>query len=319
MSNSPNLRQAAVLLSALPKPQLAAILKRLSPAHAAAVSDQLGQLSGVDTAEFNRSVRQFIDCTKTAEPESAPPTVHSCAIEIDRSQTTDNALVLLEELPLERCVELLQGEEASFLAAVLFLVSTQRCAQIVERMELANRARVLRELATIAEISVSTVDHIRRQLQRKLEFGSTIHARPEGMHRVRQILECLDPSLQGTIADSLSATDPTLAAELHRNVFRFNDILRLGRADVKKLLQHIDTAWWAPALRHADARVRKHIFSAMAAAAVKILTDELAALDDLPVDLSNSRQSQIVQALQNLFRQRIISRPHADARSSKAA
>ncbi len=334
MSHTSNLRQAAVLLSALSKPQLAAILKRLSPVQAAKVTDQLGRLSGVDTAEFNRSVRQFIDFTQAAgraatqptnspnepnEPASALHTAQPISLDRDRSLTTDNSLTLLEELPLDRCLELLQGEEAAFLAAVLFLVSAKRCAEIVERMEFGNRARVLRELATVSEISVATIDHIRRQLQRKMEFGSSIHARPEGMHRVRQILEHLDPALQGTIADSLAASDPTLAAELHRNVFRFNDLLRLGRADIKNLLQHVDTAWWAPALRHADLLVRKHIFSAMAAAAAKILTDELAALDELPIDLSISRQSQIVQALQNLFRQRIISRPRIDSRAATAA
>ncbi len=334
MNTPSTLRQAIVLLSALPKPQLAAILKRLAPAQAAIIADQLTRLDAFDTAEFNRAVRQFITVAQqaerpaakisaalrqTIEPKRSSYSPHPSSPDPQSLPGAANLLSLLDELPLERCLELLQGEEAHFLAAVLFLVSAKRCAEIVERMELSHRTRVLLELASIAEIPGATIDHIRRQLQRKLEFGGSIHARPEGMHRVRQMLEHLDPTLQGTIADSLAVTDPTLAAELHRNVFRFSDLLRLTRADVKKLLAQVDTALWAPALRHADERVRQHIFSTMAGAAVKILTQELAGLEELPVDQSIARQQQIVQIAQELFRKRIISRPVVADRHSRAA
>ena len=334
MNTSATLRQAIVLLSALPKPQLGAILKRLAPAQAALIANHLDRFDDVDTAEFNRAVRQFITVARHADPSNS--NVNSTANEAtgpnSLEQTTlpsspdpqslpggANLLSLLDELSLERCLELLQGEDSHFLAAVLFLVSAKRCAEIVERMELSHRTRVLLDLAGIAEIPTATIDHIRRQLQRKLEFGGSIHARPEGLHRVRQMLEHLDPTLQGTIADSLAVTDPTLAAELHRNVFRFSDLLRLTRADVKKMLPFVDTALWAPALRHADERVRQHIFSTMAAAAVKILTQELVGLADLPVDQSIARQQQIVQIAQDLFRKRIISRPVVADRHSRAA
>lgn len=327
------LRQAVVLLSALPKPQLAAILKRLEPSEAAAIADQLSRLGVLDTSEFNRTVRQFITVAQQS-PRKSTSAVQTSVAEPTGNRgmsnlpnAADSASLpgaadlnaLLNELPLERCVELLQGEDPPFMAAVLFLASAKRSAEIVARMELGHRTRVLLEMAGIAEIPASTVDHIRRHLQRKLEFGSAIHARPEGMHRVRQMLEHLDPTLQGTIADSLVVTDPTLAGELHRHVFRFGDLLKLSRGDLKKLFPHVDTTWWAPALRHADDRIRQHVFSTMAGAAVKILMQELAGLEDLPIDQSTARQQQIVQVAQELFRKRIISRPAAEHSKSRAA
>lgn len=328
------MRQAVVVLSALPKPQRTAILQRLTPPQAAAINQLLDKTAAFDTAEFHCAVRQFIQSSQRVQPveltsrsASRPPTAANSNSIPNDSGSSDSPLPreakdlirLFDELTLERCLELLQGEDASFVAAVLFLVSAKRCAEIIQRMELSHRTRVLLDLSSIAEIPPETVEHVRRKLLRKLEFGASLHARSEGMHRVRQILEHLDPSLQGTIADSLASSDPRLAAELHRNVFRFNDLLRMTRGDVKKLLPHVDPSLWGPALRHADERVRKHIFAAMPSDAVKRLRHELEVLQNLAIDQSTAPQQQIVQVAQELFRNRIIARPSSDFRQSSAA
>jgi flagellar motor switch protein FliG len=320
MKTSPQVRRASVLLAALPKPQQAEILKRLRPADAAAIADQLGRLNHVQAVELLRAIRDFLQAAQTlptahdsdAGPDPTTPGSfgnHRSNPWSESEPASDAGLEPFDELPVERCAELLRGEDAAFVATCLFLTPPRRAAQIVERMELAARARVLHQLSSISAVPRGTVEHVRQVLRRKLEFGAAVPARPEGMHRIRQLLEHLDPSLQGTIADSLASTDPQLASELHRTVFRFNDLVRLTRADLKKLFGRVDTSWWAPALRHSDPRVRDQVLATMAGAAAKILREELAGLDELTADESLARQMQIVERAQELFRQRVIHRP----------
>ena len=66
------LRQAAILLSALPKPELAAILKRLEPAHAASLAGQLTKLSRIESAELNVAIGRFLSSIKPQRRTPCP-------------------------------------------------------------------------------------------------------------------------------------------------------------------------------------------------------------------------------------------------------
>lgn len=323
MGNVSSLRQALVLLSALPAPQLRAILNRLAPDEASWIKDHLARTLDFEPIELNSALRSFIQRSQ-AHPSPNSISLDSNPVSVDRHKTRPQQSVpaestnngpantvssLLQELPPARCLELLDGEDSTFVAAVLFLLPGKRCAELIERMALRERSRVLLDLANIAEIPSATIEHIRQKIQRKLEFGTSLNAHSEGIHRIRQLLEYLDPSVQGSIADTLAASNPALAAELHRNVFRFNDLLKMNRADIRKLLSFVDETIWAPALRYADERVRQHVLACMSTTAAKTVKQEMEGLADMPSEQSLARQQQILLIAQELFRKRIIARP----------
>jgi flagellar motor switch protein FliG len=356
---SPLLRQAALLLSALPKPQLAAILKRLSASHAASLSRELSQLREMDSAEMNVAVRAFLDAYQTAAPASATVTVsearavpppHLDPVAGRTGSSANNhaapadpathaskpsspsleppaiadgppppSLLVLEELPVPRCLEALDGEDDSLIAAVLFLLTPKKAAAIVEQMSLERRVAVFQWLSSIQEISRETFDHLRRRLERKLEFGAGLHSRPEGLHRARTVLEQLHPAVQRTIADALVVQNPALASELHRHVFRFNDIVRLHRDDVRKLARLVSIEILAAALKYSENRVRDWIVSSLPPATAQSVADQINALESLSIEASGQAQQTVVDTLQELFRRRVIQRPGPSASAPLAA
>ncbi len=181
------------------------------------------------------SLTHFQTASRNSDRSGETDSVSTANSTIQRGHTGSDderrslTLPLLEEATLDPCLELLDGEDSAFIAAVLFLLTAKKAAAIVEKMSLGRRVAVLQLLAGIDRISRETVDQIQRRLQRKLEFSSGIHSRPEGLHRARTLLEQLNPGVQRAIADALVARNPALANELHRHVFRFNDITRLNR------------------------------------------------------------------------------------------
>ena len=227
-------------------------------------------------------------------------------------------LGFLEELPVEQAVQLLEGEEVTLLAAVLFALSPKKAAAIAERIPVARRVQMFQVLASIEDLSDATLDHIRQRLERKLEFGNDLHARPEGLHRARQLLEQLSPGVQRGIADALAVHSPQLASELHRNVFRINDLPRLHRHDLEKVVRLIAPDVLGAALKHADNRVREFVLAVLPTAGAQELAQHLETLE-IDRQASSDAQQQIVDVVHELFRKRIITRPRTETTLRRAA
>jgi flagellar motor switch protein FliG len=154
--------------------------------------------------------------------------------------------------------------------------------------------------------------HVRERIERKLEFGNDLHTRPEGLHRARNLLEQLSPGVQRGIADALAVQCPALASELHRNIFRFNDLTRLHRHDVEKIVRLVAGDRLAVALKYAENRVREYALAALPAATAKTVRESLDKLDELSMQQSTDAQQQIVDVINELFRKRVIARPRTE-------
>ncbi len=329
-SSKASLRQAAILLSALPKPELAAILKRLEPVHAASLAGQLTHVTRIDSAELNNAVGRFLSAYRPIPAAASPEPENQVQTRLDAAHqeapaphlpqeaVARTALDLLEELPLEQCLRLLEGEDAAFVAAVVYALSPKKAAAIAERIPINRRVPMFLVLASIEELSPATLAHMRQRLERKLEFGNDLHMRPEGLHRARHILELLNPEVQRGIADALAVQNPQLASELHRNVFRFNDLVRLHRHDLEKVLRIISPPLLASALRHADPRVRAFALTVLPAGKAHELERQIDQVSE-GVTESTEAQQQIVDVVNEMFRRRVISRPRNETAMRPAA
>jgi flagellar motor switch protein FliG len=104
----------------------------------------------------------------------------------------------------------------------------------------------------------------------------------------------VEPKSRRELLAQLRVVDGDLAEEVSAQVFEFDQLGQLSEDQIKLLLKMANTAWWAPALAAAKPELRQRIFGCLAAKAAVIVKREIKALGEVPPQITERAQQEIV-------------------------
>ena len=116
-------------------------------------------------------------------------------------------------------------------------------------------------------------------------------------------LKSLPPADQEILLKNLLKRDPELVRQLKENLFEFNDISGLAKADFKFLWFEIPRQTWLMALRAAPDEVLLFIRSCQSERAFNQLIDDLKALGPQPLSKVQQAQSLLLAEIRSLAQQ----------------
>lgn len=332
------LEKAAVLLKNLPADAMEKVLKHLSPKNANLLNAELTKIEKwTDLDEWQSSVLdETIAIINDSQParEVAPPPVTVAPqpsappapppAEKKPAPTVDvrveakpepsflklvkiedtNPLRVLSHQPPELLALALAGESARTLSLLMNRLDIDLAAEIYKRINPAKRKEVSMRFASQPVVSDEVLQRIADGVMKKCESlvaSSTSPPEDGGPEkRMAILLRGLDRTERTETLTAIEGADSALAEKIKAMLYTFDDIMRIEKSSIQKLLAEIDTKSLALALACAPPEIQQRILTNLSKRAQESLKEEMEMAGNVPPSKSKQSQQVIVEAIQRL-------------------
>lgn len=213
-------------------------------------------------------------------------------------------------------VGFLQGEHPQTIALVLAHLPVDKAAGVMAHLPPDVRPEVAMRIATMNRSSPEVVREVERVLRRKIsptmiEDNKVVG----GVSALVEIINHSDRTTERTIFETLEQQFPELADEIKKQLFVFEDIVKLDDRAIQQILREVDSKELALALKGASDEVKQKIFRNMSERAGTMLREDMEFMG--PVRLRNVEEAQtkVVAVIRRLEEAGVIeiSRGNEDA------
>jgi flagellar motor switch protein FliG len=163
------------------------------------------------------------------------------------------------------------------------------------------------QMATIKDVSPDVVRTISLVLEKKLESLLSSIVDVGGVKVVADMLNRLGPKAQD-ILKNINGVDTTLATKIKENMFVFEDLLNLESEYIMKILQNVDTADVAVAMKNATDEDMTKITGAMSQRASERFKEEFEMLTKVKIKDIEAAQRKMLDVAQKMIEEGVIDR-----------
>ena len=196
----------------------------------------------------------------------------------------------------------MQNERPQIIALVLSYVTPDRAAGVLEQLEGQQQIRVVENMALMDSASPTYVKLIENEMQRRFEniFQSDANVKVGGIDFVASVMNNLDRSSEKSIFDGLAITNATLAEDIRKRMFVFEDIMTMDDRSVQRFLRDCDNKDVVMALKAANADVSNKLFANMSTRMAASIRDDLEITTNVRMKDVEEAQQRIVDVIRRL-------------------
>lgn len=231
------------------------------------------------------------------------------------AENTQSPLDRLANADPETLAGVLEHEHPQLVAAILSQLPPDRSATIVEKLPEELQTNVLERLATMTEVPQRLLQDVAQALSAELpvtdsESGSTA---VDGVAQTAALVRRMGQKLGDALLTRLSGADETLAAEIRRAMYTFEDLKLLDARGLRSLLEAVPADRLTLALKTSSDSLKNHIFSAMSKRAAERVREDLEMLGGVRLADVEAAQQEIVEQCLKLASEGVISLESSDA------
>lgn len=198
-------------------------------------------------------------------------------------------------------VGFIQDERPQTIALVLSHLHPSLAASIVARLDRDLQAEVALRIATMERTTPEAIDQVEQTLKKRLSSVlSQDYSSVGGVEFLVKVLTQVNRSTEKTIMQSLEETDPALAEEVRKQMFVFEDVIKLDDRSIQRVLREVDTKDMALALRGASEEVKARIFKNMSTRAAQMLREDMDVGGPVRLRTVEDAQQRIVTIIRRL-------------------
>lgn len=206
----------------------------------------------------------------------------------------------LRRVDAKQLIGFIRDEHPQTIALILTYLIPEQAALILSSLPPEKQSDIARRVATMERISPEVVKEVERVLEKKLSVVDQQDKAAGGIKSLVSILNRVDRSTEKTILEELEASDPELVEEIRKQMFVFEDIVKLHDAALQRVLREVDTKDLARAMRGANEEVNERIFKNMSRRAADMLRDEIQYMGPIRLREVEEAQQKIVQIIRRL-------------------
>lgn len=207
------------------------------------------------------------------------------------------------DLNAEQLAAALLREQPGIIAVVFKNLRAQLVADTMELLPSELRRRVMVYMCTANDPSRDVVERIASLLNAKLSSGRLTRETVETSNALAPIAAMLQHAKKSVEEDLLGAIQEkseSIATQLRDMLFTFDDIIKLSDTAMRRLMQEIDSATLALALRNANEGLRQKFYQAMSKRAVDTLKEEMSYAQKVRRSDVEAKQKEIVGVIRQL-------------------
>lgn len=313
--NLNGVQKAALLMIALEVETAAEVFKYLEATDVEQISAEISQVRNTPSQTVDQILLEFYNMVTAREYmleggiEYAQAILEKSfglnrAVEIIekvKNLTTLRGFDILKKVDSTQLVTFLNKEHPQTIALILSHLNPEQTANALRELPDAMRSEVAFRIATLGKISPQTLKKIEKTVDEMagLTMSQTV-GKIGGPKALAQILNRASISLSKDILDKIESADPTVAGEIQRLMFLFDDLINVQDKDLQKILREIDRKDLVLALKTADEKLRNKIFANMSERASDLLKEELQYMGMVKLKEVEAAQARIIEIVKTL-------------------
>lgn len=308
--------KAAIFLLAMGDAYTAEVFKHLREDEVRKVSSLMAQIQAIpgETIEKIRSeveeklgivqgdvsvpIEEFL---KKVLFTSMPPEQAQKIYEDILRQLHPSTFQKLSSLDPKVIVSFLKNEHPQTVAVILAHLDPGLTASIIKQLPETQQADVLMRIATLDKISPEIVGEIDRVLEEELfSVEMSDVTKVGGVEKVAEILNNVDRGTEEALMEKIEGTSDTLAEEIRRLMFKFEDLITLDRQAIVMILKEISTDDLKLALKAASDDLKALFFKNMSERAATLLKEDLEVMGPVKLKDVEKAQQNIIKVAKKL-------------------
>jgi len=212
-----------------------------------------------------------------------------------------NPFDFLKHVDSSQLLSFVSNEHPQTIALILSHISHEQAAAIMAALDGDTQREVALRIATMDTTSPEIVNEVERILEKKLAtLLSQEYTKSGGVDTLAELLNRIDQNTGKNILQSMESDNQELAHEIKKQMFTFDDMVRLDDRTIQVVLRHIDQKALAAALKGATEEVKSQFFHNMSSRAADILKDDIDTMGPVRVKQVEESQQSIIALLRQL-------------------
>lgn len=226
---------------------------------------------------------------------------------LSRMKLAAQSFSYLDAINPKQLSDFIKDESPQTIAVILSHMEATKAADVLMQLEEDIKVKVTMQMATIKDVSPDVVRTISVVLEKKLESLLSSIVDVGGVKVVADMLNRVGPKSQD-ILKNINGVDTSLATKIKENMFVFEDLLNLDSEYVMKILQNVDTADVAVAMKNATEDDMEKITSAMSQRASDRFKEEFEMLTKVKIKDIEAAQRKMLDVAQKMIEEGAIDR-----------
>ncbi len=307
--------KAAILLIALGKEYSAKVFKHLRDEEIEQLTLDITNVRRVDSDTKEMVIREFYEqCL--AQNYISEGGIDYARDVLEKAIGADKALALISRLtsslqvrPFDfarradpnQLLNFVQNEHPQTIALVLSYLEPTMSATVLAKLPTEKQTEVVARIATMDRTSPEYVHEIERVLDKKLSsMGMDDFTAVGGIQSIVDILNAADRGTERHVLEALEAKNGDLVDEIRRKMFVFEDIAKLDKRAIQRILKEVENADLTVALKNATPEVSNLIFENMSKRLQDMLKEDMEYMGPVRVRDVEEAQQKIVNVIRKL-------------------
>lgn len=309
------LRKAAAFMLSLDSSTAAMLLAGFNEREVQMLSEEMTRIGEMTGGEMEKLLKDF-NTQSGGDRMAVEPMLQEI---LERALGKEKAKDLLEKikkqsretepfrslLPLEakQVATLIRGEHPQIVALVISHLDPGVAAELLRGMDEGLRYDVIKRIAATEETPNDLVRQVDEMMEVRAYAVSKRGLEPPANLRfktVAQMLNISDPSITKGVLERLAKESPNLANEIQGLMFVFDDLIKVDKKGMQKILGEVDKNDLGLSLRAAAPEVATYIFDNMSARARDNLKEEMEMMGAKPLSEIEAAQKRILQLVRQM-------------------
>ncbi len=307
--------KVAILLIALGRDYSAKIFKHLRDDEIEQITLDITNVRRVDAETKEAVINEFYDSCLAQNYISEGGIDYAREI-LEKAIGPDRALALISRLtsslqvrPFDfvrradpnQLLSFIQNEHPQTIALIMSYLEPTMSAAILAKLPLEKQTAVITCIATMDRTSPEYVHEIERILDRKLSsMGAEDFTVVGGIQSTVDILNATDRGTERHVLEALEITNSELVDEIRRKMFVFEDIVKLDRRAIQRVLKDVDNSDLTVALKNTSPDVGRVIFENMSKRLQDMIKEDMEYMGPVRVRDVEDAQQKIVNIIRKL-------------------
>lgn len=226
---------------------------------------------------------------------------------LSRMKLAAQSFAYLDAINPKQLSDFIKDESPQTIAVILSHMEAPKAADVLMQLDEDIKVKVTMQMATIKDVSPDVVRTISVVLEKKLESLLSSIVDVGGVKVVADMLNRLGPKSQD-ILKNINGVDTSLATKIKENMFVFEDLLKLESEYIMKILQNVDTADVAVAMKNATDDDMLKITGAMSSRASERFKEEFEMLTRVKIKDIEVAQRKMLDVAQKMIEEGVIDR-----------
>jgi flagellar motor switch protein FliG len=239
---------------------------------------------------------QLMLCQSKGETE-ASEIVNRCAADKDAGPADG-----IRTMDSRQLLSLAKAEQPQTIAFILSCLDPKKAADLLGNLAPEVRAEVVERLGSMECTSQEAISKVAENLNRYVDRRpptQSVHA-SGGVRACVEILNALNKDIRKAVTARVEERNSALGAEIRKQSFCFDDLIRLAPADLQRVLREVDSASLPVALKGVKPEVVTAVLSAMSKRAAQSVRDEIDQLGPQKLKDVEAAQERVIKIVRML-------------------